>query len=175
MAQEETGQRDSQKTRMKLAIGVGVLVVLLLANIFVMHHFKESRYDELQHQLRSEFQEVFPRTQNIVNEMQQTQTAMVQDQRMLDFFRGNHTTVLHILADLSQRLDQEDETKVHEVIIDGHTVTLQATTRSFEAIERMKRQVSQVSWVKDLRVLDAQAGSVSNQITFSLNITVDAV
>ncbi len=174
MVEEKTGQHHSQKTRMKIAIGVGVVVMLVLANLFVMHHFKESRHDELKQQLRSEFQKVFPQAQHVVNELQQTQTAMVQDQRMLNFFRGNHTTVLQILADLSQRLDQKDETKVHEVVIDGQNVTLQATTHSFEGIERMKRQVSQVSWVKDLRVLDAQAGAVSNRITFSLNITVDA-
>ncbi len=174
MAHEETARRDSQKTWMKTAIGVGIVVALILANIFVMHHFKESRYEELQQHLRSEFQEVFPQTQAIVNEIQQTQSAMFVDQRMLDYFRGNHTTVLQILADLSQRLGQEGETKVHEVLIDGQTVTLQATTGSFEAIERIKRLVSEVTWVNDLRVLDAQAGSVANRISFSLNITVEA-
>lgn len=174
IAQAETLKQDIQNTWMKTAVGIGVLALLVLANIFVTHHFKESRYEELQQHLRSEFQEVFPQTQNILNEIQQTQSSILQDQRMLDFFRGNHTTVLHILADLSQRLDQEDETKVQEVVIDGHTITLQATTRSFEAIERIKRQVSQVSWVKELQVVDAQAGAVSNRITFSLNITVGA-
>ncbi len=174
MAHEETSQRDTQKAWMKTAIGVGIVVTLVLANIFVTHHFKEARYEELRQHLRSEFQAVFPHTQTIVNEIQQTQSAMVEDQRMLNYFRGNHTTVLQILADLSERLDQEGETKVHEVLIDGQSVTLQATTRSFEAIERIKRLFSEVTWVKDLRVLDAQAGSIANRITFSLNITVNA-
>ncbi len=172
MAQAETERQDWQKTWMKIAVGAGVLAILGLANIFATHHFKESRYEGLKRHLRSEFQEVFPHTPNIVNEIQQTQSAIVQDQRMLNFFRGNHTTVLQILADLSQRLDQEDETKVHEVVIDGGTITLQATTRSFEAIERIKREVSQVSWVQDLQVMDAQAGIISNRINFSLNIKV---
>ena len=169
---------ESQATRAtwgKIAAGVAVVAVLALINIFAIHHFKEARYEELREYLRSEFQEVFPGTQVVVNELQQTQTAMIQDQRTLQFLSGDHTTVLQILAELSQQLSQVAETEVQEVLIDGQTISLQATTRSFEAVERIKQKVSAVSWVHSLQVIDAQVGADVGRVSFGLNVQVKTV
>ena len=168
----EDEKQDAQHTWTKIAVAVGMLIVLSFINVFVTHQFKQSRYEELTQHLRSQFHEVFPQAKVIVDEIQQTQTAIIQNQRMLKFFSGDHTTVLQILAELSQRLAQEGETEVHEVLIDGQVITLQATTRSFEAVERIKQKVSQVSWVQTLQVLDAQVGANSNRVKFGLNVKI---
>ncbi len=170
--QAEHKTQEHQNIWNKFAVAIGVIVALVLLNVFATLHFKESRYLMLQEQLRSQFQEVFPHTKMIVNEMQQAQSAIIQDRRMLNFFKGNHTTVLQVLAELSQRLEKEDETEVQEVLIDKQTITVQATTRSFEAVERIKQQVSQIPWVKTLQLMDAQVNTNSKKVTFGLTLSL---
>lgn len=159
----------------RVAIGAGLVAVLGLTDFGVMHYLKESRYEELKRHLRSQFQEVFPHAQLIVNEIQQTQTAMVQDQRLLAFFRGDQISILNMLAELSQTLSQEEGTEVHEVIIDGVTIKLRATTRSFEAVERIKKAFSRVRWIQDVQVTESRAGDGSQRVNFNCTATVKAV
>ncbi len=165
---------SSKRLWKHVAVAASLVAILGLADFFIHSHLKETHYLELKAQLREQFHTLFPNTKLVVSEVQQIQTQVVRNRRLLNYFGGSQQTILTLLAEISQRVGQEKDTEIHSVMVDNTSMQFEATTSSFEAVERIRKTVMEVPWFQEVKVIDARIGTDSNRVNFGLSLNIGA-
>ncbi len=164
-----------QKSWMRLAVGVVLVVGIGFANFYVDYSIKETRLQTLKNTLRQDFRTAFPEVISVVDPVQQGRMALEQAKKRLEVFGHNDpAAVLLILADLTEHLPADRALEVNELIVENTKVKIEASTDSFESVDAIKAALTNSERLAEVVVSDARMGARPGQVRFRVTAVVTA-
>lgn len=174
-----TGEVVKSRRRTQMVFA-GLLSLLLLAgaDLTLKYRLQASHYRALREELRQMFTEMFPEVKNIVDEVQQTRTAIAELKKSAALFGSGEPSALGVLGELTARISKEIKIEVQELVIEPERVRLEAETDSFDSVDRIKAAVAQSALFSEVSVSDAKitvgqttsGGSSGGKVRFRLTL-----
>lgn len=152
----------------------------ILATLWAVGMWSESAYREAQYQtLRTDIRETFrrtlPRVQSIVSEVDQMRTAVRELEgraQGLGSLVDRAVSPLRVLREISARLPKDLEVEFRDFTVEEGRVRIDGVTTSFDAIDRIKTDLSQHPRFSSVAVSDAKAGVERDKVLFKLTINL---
>lgn len=167
---KESIERRHQLTSIGLA---GLLILGLMGGDLALHYQKkENRYQALKAQLRSTYVQAFPKTRNVVNEVEQTRAAITELKQTGGFFRLGETSPLVVLTAITQAIPEKIKIDVFDIVIDGSKVRIQAQTDSFESVDQIRGGLLKAAQFTEVEVSDAKVMADQSRVRFRIKMTV---
>ena len=167
------GERSAVSTRSRyLWIAALVVAALAAADLYMKYSIKMSRYQTLKNEVREQFQTMFPETRNIVDEVQQAQTAVAELEKRSNLFGRGGWTSLQIMAELTRRMPPNVKIEVQDLVIEPGRLRLEAETDTFDSVDKIKASLEQFEVFKDVTISDAKVSANQSRVRFRLNATL---
>jgi len=154
---------------------LGVLLILWGVAVWVQSSYLDTQYQALRDQIRNAFREALPRVQTIVSEVDQMRTA-VRDlegrAQSLGSLVDREAAPLRILREISTRIPKDLEVEFRDFTVEEGRVRIEGVTTSFDAIDKIKADLSQYPRFASVTVSDAKAGVERDKVLFKLTINM---
>lgn len=155
-----------------LSWGIVILLGLMAGSFYLHYQKKENHYQALKQELRAAFGEIFPNVPNVVNEVEQTRTAITTRRQTGAFFGVDEISPLQILKEITAAIPAGVKIDVFNLSIDGGSVRIQAQTDSFESVDRIRSGLLSANSFKQVEVSDAKAAANKDHVRFQIKMTV---
>ncbi len=167
-------KEQTQARQHLMAMGVAGAILLLLAggNLYLRYDLKATRYKELQSQVRSIFQQTFPKVKNIVNEVEQTKAAQKEIEKKVAFFGNGSVTALDLIGELTRRMPKDRVIEVSDLLIEQTSIRMEAQTDSYESVEKFKEVLAQYERFREVTISDAKMSADQSKVRFRISITL---
>lgn len=166
---EDTARRQQHRW---LAAGLGLLLLLGLADLGVNLWLKERRAEELSAALRERFQTFFPGLEAGPDPVDQARGALAATQKTLSFLGGDQPDPLPLLRELTKRLPKGIPVRVSALTVERGELQLDAETESFEAVEKVKQSLQGFPGAREVTVSETRVGAAANQVRFRVTIVL---
>ena len=117
--------------------------------------------------------EAFPEAKNIVDEVQQSKSAVEELRKKVEALGGGSKgviTSLDTLNTLSEKVPKDMQVDVDDIMIDKNKIRVQGETDSFESVEKLKKEFETVSFFKKVDVSDAKLSADQKKVKFRIII-----
>lgn len=155
-----------------LVVGGLIIAALAGADLWGKYRLQENRYLELKSAVRDQFRTMFPETRNVVDEVQQTRTALADLRKKSALFGTGEWSPLELMAELTRRVPPSVKIEVQDLLIESGRLRLEAETESFDSVDKIKDSFSQFKGFKDVNVSDAKVSADQSRVRFRLTMTV---
>jgi general secretion pathway protein L len=157
-----------------VSIGVAVLLLLTLyiVNLSLHSRAKENKFNLKKVELTSAFQATFPETQNVVDEIKQSESMITDINKRSDLLGIGTQSPLLLLKMITDAIPQGVEIYVSEFTVEGGNVQLEAQTTSFDFVDKIKNALMKVDSFDEVIVGDAKVISDSSRIGFRMQVSV---
>jgi len=168
------GKETIERRHHFVTIGVIGLILLCLlgGNFYLRYTMKEQRYQGLKTALRTTFSETFPKIRNVINEVDQTRTAITQLKKRADFLGANEKSPLLVLKEITEAIPEDVKIDVFNVVIDSGKVSIQAHTTSFESVDRIRGGLLNTKQFKGVEVSDAKVMADQKKVRFRIKMNI---
>ena len=170
---EYSRQKETQVlTKRLLYIGVSCLAVIMIGMMdFYLHYqHRVDRYRYLKKEIRQIYVETFPKAKHIVDEIQQTKSAIKATQKKLIALGGNKEGVspIYLLKAISEKIPQDVEIRIDDFLIDKSRFRIQGVTSSFEDVEKIKKSIGSIPFLDHVTVGDARLAADQKKVKFRI-------
>ncbi len=157
-------------------VSLGLILLLLLGlmggDLYLHYQKKEAQYQSIKTTLRQTFVQIFPNIRNVVNEVEQTRTAIKERRETGQFFGINESSPLTALKEISEAIPDNIKIDVFNLVIDSGTVRIQAQTDSFESVDRIRSGLLTGKQFQQVEVSDAKAAANQKNVRFRIKMTL---
>jgi type II secretory pathway component PulL len=165
--------KETQALRRRIFILGGLVFIILssgLLDLYIHFHMKDSRHQSLKEDLSQTYMAMFPGAKNVVDEVQQTRSALEEMKKKITKIGTGQVTPLQILAELTSRIPEEADIEVYDLSIDQSKVRMEAEAASFDSIDSIKRSFLKVKEVKEVVVSDARVSAEKDRVKFRVTL-----
>ncbi|MBI3358349.1 MAG: pilus assembly protein PilM [Nitrospirae bacterium] len=157
-----------------ISTGVSLLFLLSLfvVNISLHARDKEKKFDLKKQELTTAFQSSFPETQNVVDEIKQSEAMITDIKKRSDLLGIGTQSPLLILKMITDAIPNDLTIYVNEFTVEGGRVQLEAQTTSFDFVDKIKNALMKVDSFEDVTVGDARVTSDPARIGFRMQVSV---
>lgn len=171
------GQVEMRRSLARVGTLAGVVLVLVMTNLFVSYQLQQARVYAIEEQIRNVFASTVPDTaiegsaathlQNEIDAMQKklgllANAAPVGNLTAIDLLQAITTAV-----PAQVRIDTDDYT------MDPDAVRIRGRTESFESVDALKKQLATLPYFRDIQVKDSKAASDGKGVEFRLILTLN--
>ncbi|MFQ5543329.1 MAG: pilus assembly protein PilM [Nitrospiria bacterium] len=157
-------------------VTIGVFFVVLLglmgADLYLHSRQKEARYQTVKETLRTTFKEMFPEIRNVVNEVEQTRSAIDKLGETEHFLGVTEKSPLLVLKEITESIPTSVNIDVFDIVIDGGKVRIQAQTNSFDSVDKIRGGLLKAKHFEAVEVSDAKAMSDQSKVRFRIKMSV---
>lgn len=167
-------QRGLQEMRgglVRLGVLAAVVLLLFMVSAWISVHQLSTEYAEAREAVRTVFHATLP-DKKPVDETAQLGQAIEElrkRQQQLGVPAGGGVSALELLRDVSTRAPAEPRMNVEELTLDTEALRLRGKTSSFEAVEAVKRSLSESPLYKEVQVKDPRT-TPDGAVEFRLNL-----
>lgn len=157
------------------AILAVVAVLLMTASFVVEGRRLTARRDAIRAEMRSIFTAALPNVRNIVNEKAQlaAEIATLEKQRQLYGGLAPSTPrILDVLKGVTVGVPSDAQLEVEELAVDGDTLRLRGSTRTYEAVDAVKRGLASRAEFRDVQAKDVRASVDGQRVDFRIQLTL---
>jgi general secretion pathway protein L len=157
-----------------VSIGLSLLLLLTLYLVNISLHVreKEKQFDFKKNELTTAFRTTFPETQNVVDEIKQSESMILDIKKRADLLGIGTQSPLLILKMVTDAIPKGVDIYVSEFTVEGGNVQLEAQTTSFDAVDKIKNALMRVDAFDQVIVGDAKVISDSSRVGFRMQISV---
>ncbi|MFQ5598336.1 MAG: pilus assembly protein PilM [Nitrospiria bacterium] len=168
------GKEAIEKRRRFVSVGLVALFLLGLmgADFYFRYALKEQRYQALKENVRSTFSETFPNIRNVVNEVDQTRTAITALKQTEAFLGLGEMSPLDVLTEVTAAVPEGVKIDVFDIVIDSGNVRIQAQTDSFESVDRIRGGLMGGKTFRNVEVSDAKVMADQSRVRFRIKMSV---
>lgn len=174
LRQDEFAARFSFKNMKKeiihVGITAGILLFLLLGNLF----FKVSTDKKVYHwwhlKLEQEFKSVFPGRSKFVKPVDQMQAKVGEMKKTVEFFAGEEFKVstIDILREIHQSIRPDIKVHLGNLSINPDNVRISGQTDSFNTVDLVKNLLGKSSYFKDIKITNAKVNRSGKGVSFKI-------
>ncbi len=159
------------------AAGILALVALvLMVTSFVLEgHWRAARRDALRAEIRALFTAALPNVRTIVNEKAQltAEIATLEKQRQLYGGLAPSTPrAIDLLKAVTLGVPSDAQLDVEEIALDGETLRLRGSTRTYEGVDAVKRGLAARPEFRDVQAKDVRASVDGQRVDFRLQLGI---
>lgn len=154
-----------------LIVAVATIILLGSLDFYSRFHHRETRYETIKSDIRKAYLETFPDAKNIVDESQQLRSAVDELRKKVSALGGGpekKVTSLDLLNTITEKIPNEIQVNVDDLLIDRTKVRIQGDTDSFENVERIKREIEAIPFFKKVDVGDAKLSADQKRVKFRI-------
>lgn len=165
---DEAGRR-----RMRTVIIAGAAAALLAAvNMGVRYYLVESRYKKSEAEMKELYRKTFPESRASGDYLKLMRTSLDDAKKKFGAL-GAGTSAIEILKAVTEGVPKEVRVSFQEFTLEGDRVRLQGETGSFEAVDRIKAEMSKIGRFSDVTIQDTRMG-VNNKVKFRMEMKLKA-
>ncbi len=149
------------------------VIILGFADFYSKFQYRQDRYNVVKAEMRKVYMETFPEAKNIVDEVQQSKSAVEELRKKVEALGGGSKgviTSLDTLNTLSEKVPKDMQVDVDDIMIDKSKIRVQGETDSFESVEKLKKEFETVSFFKKVDVSDAKLSADQKKVKFRIII-----
>jgi len=158
-----------------MGVSVFLLLILYLVNISLHAREKEKKFNFKKQELTASFQAAFPETQNIVDEIKQSESMIADIKKRSDLLGIGTPSPLFILKMVTDAIPRGVAIYVNEFTVEGGRVQIEAQTTSFDFVDKIKNALMKVDSFDEVTVGDAQVIADSDRVGFRMQVSVKNV
>lgn len=169
------GSGPWKRAAAQAGVYLGALLLLWGVGVWRESAYREAQYQTLRTDIREAFRRTLPRVQNIVSEVDQMRTAVQELEgraQGLGSLVDREASPLRVLREISSRLPKDLEVEFRDFTVEEGRVRIDGVTASFDAIDRIKADLSQYPRFASVAVSDAKAGVERDKVLFKLTINL---
>ncbi len=155
-----------------IAASLLLLVSLFVVNLSLYGRDKAKKFDFKKQELKTAFLSSFPATQNVVNEIKQSEAIIGDIKKRSDLLGIGTQSPLLILKMVTDAIPKEVNIYVNDFTVEGGRVQLEAQTTSFDFVDKIKNALIKVNSFEDVAIGDAKVTSDPAKIAFRLQVSV---
>lgn len=163
-----------------LAVRGGAYALGLLAlwglSVWIESAYRDSQLQTLRGEVREVFRQALPEVTNVVSEIDQLRTAVRELESRaasLGSLVDSEVSPLRILREISSRIPPEIEVEFRDFTVEEGRVRVEGVTTSFDAIDKIKADLSSYPRFLSVTVSDAKAGVEREKVLFKLTINLN--
>lgn len=152
-----------------------VAVALMVASFVLDARQLAARRDAVRGEIRGIFTSALPGVRTIVNEKAQIQTeiaALEKQRRLFGSLAPSAPRAIDCLRALSLAVPPEVPLDIEELSLDGSTLRLRGSTKTYEGVEAVKRGLAARPEFRNVEAKDVRASVDGKQIDFRLSLDV---
>lgn len=176
-------KKGEQISRKETKVNIGKIIYIIAAIISVIilgfadfyskFQYRQDRYNAVKAEMRKVYMETFPEAKNIVDEVQQSKSAVEELRKKVEALGGGSKgviTSLDTLNTISEKAPKDMQVDVDDIMIDKSKIRVQGETDSFESVEKLKKEFETVSFFKKVDVSDAKLSADQKKVKFRIII-----
>lgn len=165
---DEAGRR-----RMRTIIIAGAAAgMLAAANMGIRFYIVESRYKKIEAEIKELYRKTFPESRAAGDYLKLMRSSLDDATKKFGML-GAGTSAIEILKAVTDGVPKEARVAFQEFALEGDKVKLQGEAGSFEAVDRIKAEMSKISRFENVTVQDTRMG-VENKVKFRMEIKLKA-
>jgi Tfp pilus assembly protein PilN len=157
------------------AVLAAIALVVMVASAVLEGWRLEARRDALRADVRALFLGAMPDARTIVNEKAQLEAeiAALEKERLLyGGLAPSAPRAIDLLRALTAAVPAGVALDVDELALDGETLRLRGSTRSYEDVEAVKQRLAALPQFRDVQAKDVRASVDGGQVEFRLALTL---
>jgi Tfp pilus assembly protein PilN len=150
---------------------ISAIAVFLLVGLFMRLSRLEAHYLRLKNETTEIFRTALPEEKNIVSplvQLEQKLESFKKDSRLFASLSPTHLAPLDVLHRISTSTPSRANVKVDDILIADHTVRVNGTCDSFEAVYQWQRLLEEVPGFEFVDVKDIQKQPKSGIVNFTM-------
>jgi len=152
---------------------VGVLLLSLIwADIYFHSLKREKDLQRLKDKMKIDFQEIFPETSNVVNEVKQTEIALTHIRKQTDFLGVGIASPLQILKQVTDAMPKGVKIYIIEFNVEQEKAQIDAQTTSFDSVDQIRLALMKVESFDHVTVGDANVTADRTRIGFRIQMSL---
>ena len=152
-----------------------VAVALMVASFVVETRQLAARRDAVRSEIRAVFTAALPGVRTIVNEKAQLQAeiaALEKQRRLFGGLAPSAPRAIDCLRALTAAVPDDVPLDIEELSIDGGTLRLRGSTKTYEGVEAVKRGLAARPEFRNVEAKDVRASVDGQQVDFRLSLDV---
>ena len=161
----------------RAAVLAGVALVLMVASFILDARQLTARRDAVRGEIRSIFTAALPGVRTIVNEKAQLQSeiaALEKQRRLFGSLAPSAPRAIDCLRALTAAVPNDVPLDVEELSIDGETLRLRGSTKTYEGVEAVKRGLAARPEFRNVETKDVRASVDGQKVDFRLSLDIGA-
>jgi Tfp pilus assembly protein PilN len=159
----------------RAAVLAGIAVLFMIASFVVDARQLSARRDAVRGEIRALFTAALPGVKTIVNEKAQLQTeiaALEKQRRLFGGLAPSSPRAIDCLRALTAAVPDDVPLDIEELSLDGETLRLRGSTKSYEAVEAVKRGLTARPEFRNVEAKDVRTSVDGQQVDFRLSLDV---
>ena len=154
----------------RIAIYVGLILLVLVADIYADYYVIGRRHDHLQEQIASVFKKTFPDVKRIVDPAQQMKAKLdeARESMLLPSDSFGQGVMVDVLGDVALCIPETADVDVSSLIVDEERVRLKGLTDNFNTVDVIKSGLEKSDYFKDVSIASAQLDRTGDRVRFEL-------
>ncbi|MFC1829808.1 type II secretion system protein GspL [Thermodesulfobacteriota bacterium] len=148
----------------------GLVIVLLLINVFIDAYILEKSVTRIDNQITHIFKTAFPDVKRIVDPVQQMRVKIA-DQKKIALSSGksdNRVRVIDILEAVSRNVPQKADVNLSKLVVGGGNVLITGDTDTFNTVNDIKNRLEKVPFFKKIIITSTNKNKSGKRINFKL-------
>ena len=164
-------QEEFQGVAVRLGSLAAIVVVLFVIWQALSYYQLSTEYEQVRGVVRDVFRSVLPNASAIdeVEQLGQEIRRLQKEQQQLGFGPNGPISMLEVLRHIAERAPTEPRLNVDELTIDADGAHLRAKTSSYEAVETIRKKLSESTAFADAQVKDPRS-TPDGSVEFRLNL-----
>ena len=161
------------KSRFIKTGGLAVLVVMIgFMNIMIDSNNSSKQLFRLNNRIQEIFQSTFPEVTRIVDPLQQMRVKIeeIKKTQVFEGDTGRYIPRIDILEQISSRISSKIDVDLDRLVISPDNILISGITDTFNSVDDIKSQLSQVSLFKSVTISSANIDKPGNRVRFKLKI-----
>jgi general secretion pathway protein L len=161
-----------RKLMRNVALFLGIIVSLLLADLGTEQYFLKKRYMMLDNQISEIFRQTLPEVTRIVDPVQQMRVK-INEIKSSDLSLpgiGKEEKVLDLLRDISLRVPGSLDVKVLSMVIDPDTVQIKGETDTFNTVDNIKKGLEPSPYFNEVTISSANLDRSGKRVQFEMRL-----
>jgi len=161
-----------RKLMRNVALFLGIIVSLLLADVGVEYYALKKRYVMLDTQISEIFRQTLPEVTRIVDPVQQMK-AKIQEIKSSDLSLpgiGGGEKALDLIRDISVRIPGPLDVKVLSMVVDPETVQIKGETDTFNTVDSIKKGLEPSAYFNEVTISSANLDRSGKRVQFEMRL-----
>jgi general secretion pathway protein L len=167
--------KEVQEIRGRLLTFTGLLLAVILLgglDFYSRLQDRESQFRQVKQEIRKVYLETFPGSQTIVDENQQIKTAVSELKKKVAALGGNvsdEVSPMDLLKEITDKLPPDVQVEIQDFMIDRGHVRIQGVTSSFDAADRVKKELEGIPYFHKVEITDAKLSADQKKVNFRIS------
>jgi type II secretory pathway component PulL len=161
------------KTRfIKTGCLASLVLIIGFMNIMIDSNSSSKQLFRLDARIQEIFKSTFPEVTRIVDPLQQMRVKIeeIKKTQMFEGDSGRYIPRIEILERISSRISSKMDVDLNRLVISPDNILISGITDTFNSVDDMKNQLSQVPLFKSVTISSANIDKPGNRVRFKLKI-----